>query len=65
LRPELLAGGLHQHPAISVQSNKLSLNAVQNLDRTERGIVADNVLQIESRLLLDNTGSLERRDSHE
>ena len=33
--------------------------------RTERGIVADNVLQIESRLLWDNTGSLERRDSHE
>jgi hypothetical protein len=37
LRPELLAGGLHQYPAISVQCKKLSLNTIQNLDRTERG----------------------------
>jgi hypothetical protein len=37
---ELLLGGLQQHTAIPSHCNKLSLNARQDLNGTERGIVA-------------------------
>jgi hypothetical protein len=37
---ELLSGGLQQHTAIPSHCNKLALNARQDLNGTERGIVA-------------------------
>src|SRR5215469_14579084 len=62
---ELLSRGLHQHNAISAHRNELRINAVQNLDGGERGIVTDDGSQIGFTLGRGSIQKLQRQYSRE